>query len=197
MPQVQGGGTVYGIGPGTNLRGPLALKRMPCAANGSIIDFVGLFDANGAPVAPTATGGIVIPSANLDPQLLQYKKVPLTAANIKALNGTPQTVIAAPGAGKYINLIDAALNVTFGSAQYTAGSEIDLKLGAIIIAKTTAALLNAVAANASLGLSFPGLATPQTNGPDNVALILSAASTEFATGDSTANLHLWYQIVNG
>jgi hypothetical protein len=197
MPQTQGGGTVYGIGPGTNLRGPLALKRMPCAANSSVIDFVGLFDANGAPVAPTATGGIVIPSANLDPQIIQYQKTTITAAIFKTLFTTPVSLIAAPGAGKFIQLFDALIYVNFNSAQYTAGGVLSLLVGGASLATVTAALINA-AAGASTDViqpTLPLVGTGAVAGLANTALTISAATQNFATGDSPVNVHLWYAVV--
>jgi hypothetical protein len=194
MPQTQGGGTQYGIGPGTNLRGPISIKRPPCAANGSITDFVGLFDANGAPVAPSASGGLVIPSANLDPQVIQYKKVTLTAANMLALHGTPITGIAAPGAGKAIQLIDALIYINFNTTAYAAGSVFQIVVGGAAVATTTAALINNGAA-LIIQPAFPLVGTTNSEGTGNSALTLTASAGEFTTGDSPVNVHLWYAVV--
>lgn len=160
---------------GTSMRGPLNIKR-PLTS-----DQVQIYDATGQPT----NGGV------------RYAKLAITAAQMLALHGTPLTVLAAPGAGQYIEVIDAKLVFTFGTTQYAAGSAVQLKLGTIVIATTTAALVNAVAANAALQLAFPGMGTAQTDGPDNTGLTLTAASTEFTTGDSPASLHVWYTPITG
>lgn len=191
MPQQQGGGTQYTGGPGSSMRGPLYIKGAP--GGSGQYSFYQIFDQFGQ-----LASNVIVPSANLDPQTIQYLKFGLTAAQIKALHGTPLTVLAAPGAGKVINVVDALLVVTFGTTQYAAGSEIDLLQNSIKVATTTAALLNAVAAGiVTLQMAFPGSSTSQTNGAANSALTLTAASSEFTTGDSTANLHLWYNVITG
>jgi hypothetical protein len=195
MPQTQGSGTVYAVGPGTNLRGPISIKRPPCAANGSITDFIGLFDANGQPQA----GGMVIPSANLDPQVIQYKKVVVSSAAWLTLATPAVSLIAAPGAGKMIQLFDAAFFVTFGTAAYAAGSGVQILQGTVVVATMTAALINGVtnATTTDVFLQgvFPGLATAQHNGVLNTALTLNVVGANFTTGDSPVTVHLWYSIV--
>jgi hypothetical protein len=194
MPQAQGAGTVYVGGPGGAKRGPLYMKRWPSGANGNIQDFVQLFDANGNLVSPIGSS-VIIPSANIDPQVIQYKKVTLTPAQVLLLFTTPISLIAAPGAGKFIQVLDALFFVQFGTAQYTAGGVVSLVEGAVNIATTTAALINGAAANLVIQPAFPLLATSNSVGTGNSAVTIQAATQNFASGDSPIDVHLWYAVV--
>lgn len=128
---------------------------------------------------------------------MQYKKVTLTATQVKALHAAPITLIADPGTGSFIQLLDALLYVNFVSAQYTAGSTVQFLLNSVAVATTTAALVNA-AASATANIiqpAFPLIGTSNNVGVANSALTITAATTEFASGDSPINVHLWYSIV--
>lgn len=52
-------------------------------------------------------------------------KVEITAAELLALNATPQTLVQAPGAGKYIEFVSATVYKQAGTA-YTAGAGEDI-----------------------------------------------------------------------
>ena len=161
--------------------------------NGSDLEFVD--KASGTVVAAFRANQVVDLSGSLGG--VAYKKVTLTAAQVKALHGTPITLIADPGTGKFIQLIDALIYVNFNSASYAAGSAVNFMLNSVIVAATTAALLNA-AGSASADIiqpSFPQMATSAAVGAANGALTITAAGSEFTTGDSPVDVHLWYSIV--
>jgi hypothetical protein len=48
--------------------------------------------------------------------------IAVSSSEIKALNGTPKTLIAAPGAGSYIRVIDAYIDYTYDSVSYNGDS---------------------------------------------------------------------------
>lgn len=128
------------------------------------------------------------------PGNMQYAKVTLTAAQVKALHGTPITLVAAPGAGKFVQLLDAALYLNYGTAAFAAGSTVQLIMNSIAIATTTAALLNN-GSSIMIQPAFPALATTASQGAANAALTITASGSEFTTGDSTVDVHLWYAVI--
>ena len=68
----------------------------------------------------TASGTISLPageidSAELDETLIRYTTVDVNAAEIKAIRGTPHEIVAAPGAGKVLQLLGGVLILDYGS----------------------------------------------------------------------------------
>ncbi len=51
------------------------------------------------------------------------RKVSLTAQQIKALRATPETLVAAPGAGKSLEFVSATLKLNKGAAAFTEDSD--------------------------------------------------------------------------
>jgi len=49
---------------------------------------------------------------------IRYKNVRITSAEILALNATPKELVAAPGAGRAIEFVSAALFLDYGAATY-------------------------------------------------------------------------------
>lgn len=139
--------------------------------------------------------------AKLDTSVLQSVTVALTAAQIKALYDTPVQIVAAPGAGKMIVIDGINWDITFVSAQYTAGGVLAAQYGNTVhgagpaaSATIAAATLNAVAASTELSQGAAALAVAKT-AASNVAVYLSNTVADFATGDSTVSLTVRYHVV--
>ncbi len=135
------------------------------------------------------------PAFNIRPYgNVQYAVITLTAAQIKALHGTPVQLLAAPGAGKSIFILDSVLKLNFGTAAFAAGSTVQVLQNAIVIASTTAALVN----NASSILiqpAFPNVNATASLGASNAAVTITASAAEFTTGDGTIDVHIWYSTI--
>lgn len=68
----------------------------------------------------SSTGWVAMASASaLTSGLVRVATITLTDAQIKALPTTPQTIIAAPGAGSYNNVLSYALNLNTVAGAYT------------------------------------------------------------------------------
>ena len=126
---------------------------------------------------------------------VQYSVLTLTAAQIKALSGTPITLLAAPGTGLSIQILDAVFKLNFGTTQFAAGSTVQILQNSIAVATTTATLING-GSSVLIQPAFPGIGTSASLGASNSAVTVGVAGANFTTGDSTVDVHLWYSVIN-
>jgi hypothetical protein len=69
---------------------------------------------------------------------IQTVTIPLTLAQIQAAFTTPVAVVSAPGAGNLVDVIDAGLNLIYGSAAYSGGGAAQLSYGTGVTYPATA-----------------------------------------------------------
>ncbi len=126
--------------------------------------------------------------------LESYVDIKLTAAQLDALNATPVTVIAAPGANKFINVTKVVGFLDFNSAAYAGTSEtLAIRYtngsGDIICSFTEATFVEASAD----AYESPDMIQvfPVVNSP-----VVAHATADFTTGDSPIYLRIWYSIVD-
>lgn len=137
-----------------------------------------------------------IKATDVDP-LLQKATVTLTANEIKALNASPKTLIAAPGAGETIIVERVLFRFLWGTTQYTGGSNLSViyeggstnQLAGTLAASFITGPTGAVTSDAILAALGTQLAAPQ-----ETAIQLKAAAAEFATGDSTLEVQAWFRV---
>lgn len=136
-----------------------------------------------------------IPGTALDPSVLQVKTVALSAAQITTLNSVPVALIAAPGAGKVI-MVDAMMfQFKYGTVQFTGGGAVSpVYHGATtnLLGGSVAAATIQAAANANISAGAPAAALALTT---NAGVDLRAATADFAAGDSTAFVTIWYSVI--
>jgi hypothetical protein len=145
------------------------------SADGYYVGGTQVIDSSGNLTATAASVG----SSEIDPKVIQYATVTLTAANIVGTDagdightaGAP--LVAAPGAGYILEFISATLSYDFNTAAYTGGNN-DL----VIRQGTTA--VSAAIADADL----------LKDTEDDIAFVaaLSAADIKL-TANSTLNLY--------
>ena len=137
--------------------------------------------------------------------VLQFVQVLVTAAQIKALVETPVTILAAPGANKFIQVDSAIAILNYGTTTYTAGQGGNgLYFGSgsgpqaaggfgnsVATMKATASTLWMVAGTAYFGAQPFGLAL-WVNQP----IVWTSFTTDFATGDSTVLVKLLYRVLS-
>lgn len=80
-----------------------------------------------ATFSASAFAANAIPVTKLAANALQYADVSLTNAEVLALRAAPKTLVAAPGAGKVLELVSAILTFDY-TAAYTAGAGDDLAI---------------------------------------------------------------------
>lgn len=75
-----------------------------------------------------------------------WKEVAITKANILAMNGTPVTVVASPGAGKVLQFLDACLIFDYAGNTYGGGGDVTINYEGGSAVSTTVAKGNAFGA---------------------------------------------------
>jgi hypothetical protein len=120
---------------------------------------------------------------------------PLTAAQITTLNTAPVVLLPAPASGKVLVANSMIFQFKYGSVQFTGGGAVNpVYHGATtnLIGGSVAAATIQAAANATIGIG--PLTTPLAL-TANAGIDLYAATANFAAGNSTAIVWLWYTVL--
>ena len=142
-----------------------------------------------------------VTSPKLDPQVIQYVEVDMTAAQWNGMYAAPVQLVAAPGANHLIVVDKIDLNMTFVAASYAAGGVVAAQYdstvhgaGSPASATIAAATINGYAASTAImvdGVISSVLFTACVN----KGLFLSNQTGAFTTGDGTWKIQVWYRIV--
>lgn len=154
-----------------------------------------------AKLAGSITGSLLtantVDKGQLALGILQYAQVNLTAAQVKALNTTPISLVAAPGSGLgiivdfvYASLVyvSATYSCNAGGASlfYTDGS------GTAVGIALTQAFIQTSSGTAHLHVRGSATALAPVA---NAAIVIKAASTDPTTGDSLIKVLTYYRVV--
>lgn len=122
----------------------------------------------------------------------------ITSAQLLALHGTPQPLVAAPGAGKALILVDAQFDMPYNSIGYTVGGSSDLEIrytngsGQLAATIETTGFLD----QTSEQFRFAYPASAAAIAPvANAALVLDIASAEVTAGNSTLKVRVRYRTI--
>jgi hypothetical protein len=115
----------------------------------------------------------------------------LTSSDITTLHSVPVSLIGAPGVNKAIEIDKFILEFTAGTVQYTGGGAVNP-----VYHGATTALAGSVAAATITGASnavvFNDAAGGPVTMPLNTGIDLYAATADFAAGNGTAIVTIWY-----
>ncbi|MEK7704953.1 MAG: hypothetical protein AAB426_08340 [Myxococcota bacterium] len=139
-------------------------------------------------------------AANLDPPLTKYVKVAVSSAELLAINATPKTIVAAPGAGYTTVIHKVLLVLNYNSAAYANNGVLGLyetnAAGALLTGTLTLASFLAQVADTQRELHpTAASATTGLTRLDNKAVVLTQATGESITGNSPVDVHCWYSTV--
>jgi hypothetical protein len=179
-----------------------AVVGSPITTSGTLADTITLVNQNANTVfAGPSSGAAAQPTFRaLVAQDLPNVTVTLTSANILALMTTPITLVAAPGVG--FTIIPTMIVIKFygGTVAYTdAGGAVTFSNGSMSGALASNAIfLVTVSPNRRIqSFPWPGATDTAGNPPsdDNAALTISKITNNFAAGNGTAAILVWYYVV--
>jgi hypothetical protein len=165
---------------------------------GTPVYCVGTADLSGVAgdIIPVKVGPVAI--AN-DTGIVQADIV-VTTEQLLALHATPKQLVAAPGLGKAIILVDAQLRLVWNSAAYdgiAAGEDLEIRYtngaGQLVATVETTGFVDATAD--AFRHIYPAAAAAIAP-VANAALVLDLASGEIATGDSALHVRVRYRTVD-
>lgn len=143
---------------------------------------------------------LIFPSGGISDSQDAVDSVTITAAQLKALNTAPIPLVAAPGAGKALMLLDAVLFMDYATTAYdgiAAGEDLNIRYtngsGALLATIETTGFLDATAdATRYVQPTTTAAVTPVANAP----LVLYMATGDIATGDSPLKVRVRYRIID-
>lgn len=145
---------------------------------------------------PYAATGTVV-ELNADDRLTQT--VTVSSAELLALNATPKTLVAAPGAGSALVFEGATLFLDYNSTAYdgiAAGEDLTIRYtngsGQLVSTIETTGFLDATAD--ALRYVYPAT-TAAITPVANAALVLHLSTGEIATGNSPLKIQINYRVV--
>lgn len=124
---------------------------------------------------------------------IRYKTIKITSAEILALNATPKELVAAPGSGRSIEFVSAALHLDYGTATYAANGTLQVRT-----ATTNTVLSGTLTLAGCLGKTADGVGVmvPVSTGINldpNEAIELYMPTGETGTGDGTLTVRVGYR----
>src|SRR5215472_5176066 len=133
-------------------------------------------------------------------QDLPFVSVALSSANILALQTTPITLVAAQGVGFTIVPIMIVIKFFGGTVAYTdAGGAVSISNGSMSasLASNAIFLVTTTPNRRIQTFPWPGATDTAGNPPsdDNAALTIQKATNQFAAGNGTATVLVWYYVV--
>ncbi len=133
---------------------------------------------------------------------IQVATVPLTLAQLQGAFTTPVQVVAAPGANSIVDVIDATLNLVFGSAAFSGGGAAQLSYGTGVTTAASstwaAANFTGLAANRIDKVLGANIAATTTSTVLNKAVNYTNATAVFTVGTGGSGLlSVSYRIING
>lgn len=135
-----------------------------------------------------------ITCTEMDPTALQVIQVNLSSADIKSLNSSPKTIINAPGSGKIIVPINMMISYTYGTAAYTSGGNLFFEWGSAAATSAANSTVFTTASN-TVGQFVPTNTVATAAAAGNQAFRLTNQTANFATGDGTAVVTVWYRVL--
>lgn len=124
--------------------------------------------------------------------------VNLTAAQLIAMNGTPVSVLPAPGAGLALVIDSILFEMTTTSTQFTGGGAVSFNYHggstAVHAGSIPASVVTAAAGNSNTLLG-QAVAANGTTVPGNTGVDITNATAAFAAGTGTAKVQIRYRAV--
>lgn len=119
----------------------------------------------------------------------------LTAAQFKALSGTPQTLITAQGANKYIHIHGIVYYLDFQTTAYTSGSNVRVYQENGSVSNLFETTSTKFQDNTKIYIPASPATDEDTVVP-NGGVKITVAGSNFATGDSPVKVKVYYSVID-
>lgn len=126
---------------------------------------------------------------------LQVRKVTLTSAQVLTLNGTPVTLVPAPGAGRGIIVHNVVGRVDYNSAAYATNTTVEFRYTDGSGTKVAVDMASLLAATADKTQHVQG-ATAEFTVTPNAPVVARVATGNPATGNSPIEFTVFYAEVD-
>jgi hypothetical protein len=200
-----GAGTVSSVAHTLTVPGIFSstVTGSPITTSGTLADTISLVNQNANLVwAGPSSGSAALPTfRSLVAQDLPNVSVSLSSAQILALQTTPVTLVAAQGVG--FSIIPTMIIIKFsgGGIAYTdAGGAVSFSNGSMSASLASNAIFLVTTSPNRRIQSFPWPGATDTAGnppsDDNAALTISKATNQFAAGNGTATVLVWYYVIS-
>lgn len=154
--------------------------------------------SNTASIALCAT--FPVPSAQLDPTIVQYKTVTILNAAVKTLFGTGTVLVAAQGNGTLIEVLSLVIENSYLTGAFTGGGVIQASYGAGVTipasATVDATFLTGPVAKQAI-IVAGALASNLSSAVLNTGVNLACATQEFAAGGGSLIVKVAYRVHTG
>jgi len=138
----------------------------------------------------TAIGAGKVTSAMLEESVLRKTTTALTAQNILDMYGAPVQLIAAPAAGKAIVVESVVWDFAYNTTQFAGGGNVSVEYAdgtdvcAVIETANVTSAVDSLVVRPGTGVAIDEAA----------AIQITNATAPFTTGNSTANVTIWYHV---
>jgi hypothetical protein len=163
------------------------------SAGGFSVGGTTIIDSTGAISAAAGSIG----SGELDATTIQYAEVSIAAAAIRTLRATPVQLVAAPGAGKFVEFVSAQLFLDYGGAALTESSDnlaVRLNDGSgLAVSETieTTGFIDQTADTITNAIQIKDRIVSKANGENKKLVLHNTGSAEFGTaGTPTSALRV-------
>lgn len=183
-----------------------ALNYCSAQGGGTVIVDAGWVSAGGTSTILSAatipSGVVVLDNRSGQNSPIMRVVVPLTLAQIQGAYTTAVSVLPAPGAGNAYDIIDATLNLVYGSAAYSGGGAAALyygtdNTGSLATATWAATDFTSLSAN-QLHKVAGAAATAASSTYINKAIVYSNATALFTVGTGgSGKLYVTYRVMTG
>ncbi len=143
----------------------------------------------------TPLGITPVGAPDMDPSMLQKAVVTLTAAQILAMYGTPQSILPAPAAGQVLVIDQIIAQMKPGTTQFTGGGAVSFQYHGTGVVPHSSSIPAATITSAAGSENVVPPPTGVVQAPVATGLDIVNATAAFAAGNGTLVVTVFYSII--